>query len=344
VAELVDALDSDSSRGNSVDVQVISSAFSMRCFMKILVTGAAGFIGFHLCHRLHQRGNVVVGYDNFNDYYSVQLKKNRTAQIPDIEVVEGDLCDFKKLDSLFQEHKFTHVAHLAAQAGVRYSVTNPMAYIKSNLEGFTNILEMCRKYKTTLVYASSSSVYGLNDKIPFSEKDKTDKPASLYGATKKANELMAFSYHHLYEIPVTGLRFFTVYGPWGRPDMAHFKFTKSIYEGSPIEVYNEGNMYRDFTYIDDIIDGTVAALDLGAGCEVFNLGNHKKEKLSYFIEVIEKALGKKSVKNYMPIQLGDVLTTYADVDYSKEKLGYSPKTSIEEGMQQFINWFLKYTS
>lgn len=312
---------------------------------KILITGAAGFIGFHLAQYLKKRGDEIIGLDNFNDYYSKQLKKDRASQLEKqgIKIINNDICDKGKLFGLCREQQFTHIAHLAAQPGVRYSITHPEKYIKNNLEGFGNILEACRlNQPITLVYASSSSVYGTNKKIPFSESDVTDSPANLYGATKKANELMAYAYHSLYGIPVTGLRFFTVYGPWGRPDMAPFKFTKAIFEGSAIDVYNNGNMARDFTYVDDIVAGIVASLDLGAPCEVFNLGNNNKEELNHLIEIIEKESGKKAIKNFMPMQLGDIHETYADINHSKEKLGYEPKTSLAEGMASFVRWFKEY--
>jgi UDP-glucuronate 4-epimerase len=312
---------------------------------KVLVTGAAGFIGSHLAQQLAARGDHVVGLDNFNDYYPVELKEGRNAILAEqgIMVHHGDICDRDFLDMLFAEHKFTHVAHLAAQAGVRYSITHPHKYVKSNLEGFTNILEVCRHNPPVkLIYASSSSVYGLNKTIPFTETDPVEQPVSLYGATKKANELMAFSYHNLYQLPVTGLRFFTVYGPWGRPDMAYFSFTKNIIEGKPIQVFNHGKMHRDFTYIDDIIDGTVAAIDLGAECEVFNLGNHRTEELGNLIRIIEEGLGKKAVIEYVGMQKGDVTATYANIDHAKELLGFSPKVSIEEGIPRFLEWYKEF--
>lgn len=311
----------------------------------ILITGAVGFIGFHLVKYLHQRGDTVIGYDNFNDYYSPELKRARERELQkqNIEVVLADVCNLKMLQATLDFNKVTHVVHLAAQAGVRYSLQNPQAYVKANLEGFVNILEACRKHpEIKLVYASSSSVYGQNTKIPFSEQDRTDQPASLYGTTKKANELMAYTYHQLYGMSVTGLRFFTVYGPWGRPDMAYFTFTKAILDEKPIEVFNEGKLKRDFTYIDDIVQGIVAAIDLGADCEIFNLGNHQPVELEHFIAIIETALGKKAQKKYLPMQKGDVLATYADITHSKEKLGFEPKTSLEQGIPAFVKWYQEF--
>jgi UDP-glucuronate 4-epimerase len=310
----------------------------------IFLTGAAGFIGYHLALRLHQRGDSVIGFDNFNPYYSVSFKRNRANRLAKsgIQMIDGDICDGPSMLKAIQEHRTTHIVHLAAQAGVRYSFVNPHAYVKSNLEGFVNILEACRHTTTKLVYASSSSVYGLNTKIPFSVEDRADYPSSLYGATKKANEAVAFSYHHVYKIPMIGLRFFTVYGPWGRPDMAYFSFTKAILEGKPIEIYNHGEMQRDFTYIDDIIDGTVAAIDLEVPYEVFNLGNNHPEKLLTLVELLEKYLNKKSKKVFMPMQPGDIPLTYADINHSRDKLGYEPKISLEIGLKRFIDWFQDY--
>lgn len=311
----------------------------------VLITGAAGFIGFHLSQYLQKRGDTVIGYDNFNDYYTPQLKRDRAALLKQnkIDVIEGDICNFSQLKKTVSAHNITHIAHLAAQAGVRYSLIDPHAYIKANLEGFTNILEICRHTPSIkLTYASSSSVYGLNSKSPFSIEDRTDTQASLYGVTKKTNELMAHSYHHLYGIKVTGLRFFTVYGPWGRPDMAYFSFTKSILEGNAIDVFNQGHLKRDFTYIDDIVNGIAAAIDLGADNELFNLGNNNPVELGHFISVIEDSLNKKAKKNFLPMQKGDVLETYADIKHSKLKLGFSPKVSLENGIPQFVRWYKEY--
>jgi len=310
----------------------------------VFVTGVAGFIGFHLARHLHARGDYVVGYDNFNEYYDPGLKLERANELKKlgIKVFKGDICQKEKLFKAIKNHKISHIAHMAAQAGVRYSLVNPQAYVKSNLEGFVNILEACRHSSIKLTYASSSSVYGLNTKVPFSITDPCDRQASLYGATKKSNELMAHTYHHLYGIPVTGLRFFTVYGPWGRPDMAYFSFTKAILEGKPIELFNHGLMQRDFTYIDDIIDGTIAAIDLEAPLELFNLGNHKPEKLLTMIKILEEHLGKNAEKILAPMQPGDVLTTYADIDHSKERLGFDPKTSLKKGLKNFVDWYREY--
>lgn len=311
----------------------------------IFITGAAGFIGFHLARQLCKRGDRIIGYDNFNDYYSPELKRMRAKELKQlgIDVIEGDICDIKALQKAVDEHQTTHIVHLAAQAGVRYSLINPHAYLKSNIEGFVNILETCRRTPTIkLTYASSSSVYGCNDRIPFSVKDRTDHQASLYGVTKKTNELMAHSYHHLYGLSVTGLRFFTVYGPWGRPDMAYFSFLKAILADQPIEIYNHGKMKRDFTYIDDIIEGTIAAIDLEAKLEIFNLGNNQPIEIMDFIEQLENSIGKKAHKKYLPMQQGDVLATYADIAYSSEKLGFLPKTTFTEGIPHFVSWYKKY--
>lgn len=308
----------------------------------ILVTGAAGFIGFHLSQKLAERGDLVIAYDNFNDYYDPKLKHQRAAILKQkgIQVEQADINNTDLLMTTIQKNKISHIVHLAAQAGVRYSLNNPQAYVKSNLEGFVNILEACRHNSgIKLVYASSSSVYGLNTKIPFSIDDRTDQQASLYGVTKKSNELMAQTYHHLFNIPVTGLRFFTVYGPWGRPDMAYYSFTKAILEGKPIDIYNNGQLQRDFTYIDDIVDGIIASVDLGAELELFNLGNNQPVELKKFVEIIEDALGKKAILNYLPMQAGDVLTTYADIAHSQKMLGFSPKTSLEKGIAKFVDWY-----
>lgn len=310
---------------------------------RVFVTGAAGFIGFHLAEELAKRGDAVIGYDNFNDYYSPELKRQRANLLKKagVSVVEGDICDHNLLQKTIEQHQTTHIVHLAAQAGVRYSLLNPQAYVKSNVEGFINILEICRQRGMKLTYASSSSVYGLNQKVPFSVEDQTDAQASFYGVTKKSNELMATTYHHLYGIAVTGLRYFTVYGPWGRPDMAYYSFAKAIVEERPIEVYNHGKLQRDFTYIDDIVQGTVSAIDLGAKCEIFNLGNHQPVELMHFIHVIEEALGKKAKLKMMPMQAGDVHVTYADIAHSTKKLGFVPKTSLEEGIPRFVRWFVE---
>lgn len=312
---------------------------------RVLVTGAAGFIGYHLSKALNERGDFAIGFDNFNDYYSIQLKESRAKMLRQsgIEICKGDLSDVRLLKEIITKNQITHIAHLAAQAGVRYSLENPESYIESNVQGFTNILEICRDNPSIkLTYASSSSVYGLNKKTPFSEEDRTDAQASLYGATKKSNELFAATYHHLFGLNVTGLRFFTVYGPWGRPDMAYYSFTDAISKGMPVQLYNFGKMERDFTYIDDIIDGTIAAIDLESKCEIFNLGNHEPVFLMDFIKTIENALGKKAQLEYLPMQQGDVPATYADIRHAQEKLRFSPKTSLENGIAKFVEWFQRY--
>jgi len=312
----------------------------------VFITGAAGFIGSHLAKRLKERGDKVVGFDNFNAYYDPRLKHDRAVRLAKIEipVIAGDIADRSTLETLIAEHEITHFVHLAAQAGVRYSLTHPDAYIQANITGFLHVLETCRKFPHLfLTYASSSSVYGLNDKIPFSVEDRTDRQASLYGVTKKSNELMADTYHHLFNIPVTGLRFFTVYGPWGRPDMAYFSFAKAIQEGRPIDLFNYGKMRRDFTYIDDIIDGVVAAIDLEAQQELFNLGNNHPEQLEVLVEALERGLGKKAHVRPLPMQPGDIEVTYADIEHSKRLLGFFPKTSLAEGVQRFLSWYLSYT-
>lgn len=312
---------------------------------KILVSGAAGFIGFHLVKALKKRGDHVIAVDNFNDYYSQELKKDRSFLLEQlgVKVIDLDLCNLKGLEHLIQNDPPSCVVHLAAQAGVRYSLKNPHAYIASNITAFVNLLEVLKKSPhTPLIYASSSSVYGLNEKSPFSVDDKSDLPASLYGATKKSNELIAHAYHHIYNIPMTGLRFFTVYGPWGRPDMAYYSFSKDIIEGNPIKVFNHGNMQRDFTYIDDIILGILGAIDHNHnGFKVYNLGNHQPETLINFIEVLENSLGKKAIKDFLPMQSGDVVSTYADIDVSKE-LGFFPSVSLKEGIEHFVKWFKDY--
>ncbi len=331
---------------------------------RVLVTGVAGFIGFHLTRRLLDRGDEVIGVDNVNDYYDVRLKRDRLAQLSGHErfrFEELDVADRAAMSRLFADVAAPTVIHLAAQAGVRYSLTNPHAYVDSNLVGFVNILEGCRHSGCRhLVYASSSSVYGANTQMPFSVHDNVDHPVSLYAATKKANELMAHTYSHLYELPTTGLRFFTVYGPWGRPDMALFLFTKAILENRPIDVYNHGKMRRDFTYIDDIVEGIVRVADRPAPpnrewnsdrpdpgtsrapYRVYNIGNHQPVELEYFIDVLEDALGRKAVRNLLPIQPGDVPATYADVEDLKRDVGFHPATPIEEGIRRFVQWYREY--
>jgi UDP-glucuronate 4-epimerase len=331
---------------------------------KHLITGTAGFIGFHLAKRLLDRGDEVVGFDNVNDYYSVELKRDRLAQLADYgnyTFVEADLADQEAVESVFREHEFERVVNLAAQAGVRYSLTNPRAYTESNIVGFLNILEACRHAKTPhLTYASSSSVYGGGTRMPFSTSARVDHPLSLYAATKKSNELMAHTYSHLYGLPTTGLRFFTVYGPWGRPDMALFLFTKAILEGRPIDVFNQGKMRRDFTYVDDIVEGVdrtsqqIAVPDpawnsddpdpstSSAPYRVYNIGNNQPVELSHFIEVIERALGMKAKRNLLPMQPGDVPATYADIDALESAVGFRPATPIETGVQRFVDWYRSY--
>jgi len=330
--------------------------------VKVLVTGAAGFIGHGLIKPLLARGDDVVGIDNLNDYYDPALKIARLddlARFKDshqaqdrFRFIKMDLADRDAIATLFEDEQFDVVVNLAAQAGVRYSIENPQAYIDSNLVGFANILEGCRQTKVKhLVYASSSSVYGMNKKQPFSTEDRVDYPISLYAATKKSNELMAHSYSHLYDIPTTGLRFFTVYGPWGRPDMAAYKFVKAIFEDQPIDVYNHGQMKRDFTYIDDIVEGIVRVIGTiptkmeseitaaTAPYKVFNIGNNQPIELRRFIDAIESACGKKAQENHLPMQAGDVPLTFADIDELIESTGFKPATSIEDGMQNFVDWY-----
>lgn len=308
---------------------------------RILVTGAAGFIGFHLAEKLAKRGDFVIGYDNFNAYYPPSLKRERAKLLKNlnIDVIEGDICDKTLLD-VIEKKEITHLVNLAAQAGVRHSLTHPEHYLKSNIDGFVNVLETCRKANIPLTYASSSSVYGNNQKVPFSIEDRVDNQASLYGVTKRTNELLANTYHHLYGIPVTGLRFFTVYGPWGRPDMAYYKFTKAVLEGTEITIFHEGKLRRDFTYIDDIVNGTVSAIDLEAPCELFNLGHHKPITVLDFVNLLENILGKKAKKQFLPMQPGDVLETFADISHSQQKLGFYPSTPIEKGLKSFVEWYL----
>jgi UDP-glucuronate 4-epimerase len=334
---------------------------------KILVTGSAGFIGFHLAKGLLESGFDVVGIDNLNDYYDPQLKLDRLENL-NAFVSEKNLQDsyqFTKLDisdeyalkDLFNQHDFDIVVNLAAQAGVRYSLENPNAYVVSNLVGYANILECCRHASIEhFIFASSSSVYGMNTKQPFSTSDNTDFPISLYAATKKSNELLAHSYSHLFQLPCTGLRFFTVYGPYGRPDMAYYSFTKAIHEGQSIDVFNHGDMKRDFTYIDDIVDGILkvvqkvpepierAATNAVAPFRVFNIGNNNPVPLSCFIEAIEAAMSKPAVKNMLPMQSGDVPVTYADIDDLVDEYGFHPSTSIEQGISKFVEWYLKTSS
>ncbi|MDJ0596101.1 MAG: NAD-dependent epimerase [Pleurocapsa sp. MO_226.B13] len=321
--------------------------------MKVLVTGVAGFIGYHLAQRLLSDGEQVYGIDNLNDYYDVSLKKARLEQLisqSGFNFQYLDISDRASIAELFQNQGFDRVVHLAAQAGVRYSLQNPHAYVDSNLIGFTNILEGCRHSQIQhLVFASSSSVYGANTKVPFAVEDNVDRPISLYAATKKANELMAYSYSHLYNLPTTGLRFFTVYGPWGRPDMAYFKFVKAIAEDKPIDIYNFGKMQRDFTYIDDVIEGVVRVmhktpqgLDRQPPYKLYNIGNNSPVELLEFIKTIERLMGKSTRKNLLHMQPGDVLSTYADVDELIKDVGFKPTTPIDRGIEKFILWYREY--
>ncbi|MEH7381364.1 NAD-dependent epimerase [Bacillus sp. JJ1533] len=332
--------------------------------MAILVTGAAGFIGYHLSERLLKEGKEVIGLDNMNDYYEMSLKQDRLTLFKEQQgftFYEVNLADRDGVFEVFKNHKITTVINLAAQAGVRYSLENPYAYIESNISGFLNVLEACRHYPVDhLIYASSSSVYGANKKMPFSVEDQVDFPVSLYAATKKSNELMAHTYSHLYGIPVTGLRFFTVYGPWGRPDMAYFSFTKNILSGKTINVFNDGKMKRDFTYIDDIVEGIVRLIpripeensvaDKGAGFnskaryKVYNIGNNKPENLMDFIQTLENHLGVKANIEFMPMQPGDVEATYADIAELQKDIGFNPSTSIDEGLGKFVKWYKEYYS
>ena len=332
--------------------------------MKFLVTGAAGFIGFHTAQILLERGDEVVGLDNLNDYYDVTLKEARLAQLrqrPNFRFVKLDLADRSGMQELFAREKFARVIHLAAQAGVRYSLQNPLAYVDSNVVGFANVLEGCRHNDAEhLVYASTSSVYGANTKMPFSVHQNVDHPLSFYAATKKANELMAHTYAYLYKLPVTGLRFFTVYGPWGRPDMALFLFTKNILAGKPIDVFNYGNHRRDFTFVDDIAQGVVHAADRIATANaawdgddpdpgtskapyrLYNIGNNQPVELMRYIECIEQALGRKAQKNLLPLQLGDVPDTFADIDDLVRDVGYRPATPVDVGVERFVRWYVDY--
>jgi len=337
--------------------------------MTVLVTGAAGFIGYHLSRRLLERGTPVVGFDNLNPYYDPALKQARIAQLQDtaertgtsFQLIEADLEDRQAVETAFATHQFKKVVNLAAQAGVRYSLENPLAYINSNVIGFTHILEASRHFGVQqLIYASSSSVYGLNETMPFSEQDNVDHPLALYGATKKSNELLAHSYSHLFGLPTTGLRFFTVYGPWGRPDMALFKFTKAILEGEPIDVYNHGQMVRDFTYIDDIIEGIVRLVEKPAQADtefapdkpdagtssapwrIFNIGNGQPTPLMDYINALEDALGMEAKKNFLPMQPGDVPATSADTSRLGQWVGFRPDTPVRTGVERFVRWYKAY--
>lgn len=314
--------------------------------MNILVTGSAGFIGFHTAKKLLESGHIVIGLDNFNDYYDPQLKEDRNKILEEnnhYKLYRGDLADLGFIQKIFKENKIDKICHLAAQAGVRYSLTHPHVYIQSNLVGFTNLIDEAKNHNIKdFIYASSSSVYGGNTKIPFAVTDPVDTPLSLYAATKKADELIAHTYHSLYKINCTGCRFFTVYGPWGRPDMAAWLFADAIRQDKPIDVFNFGKMKRDFTYIDDIVSGILSALDKSYAFEIFNLGNNKPIELNYFIELIEKELGKKAVKNLLPLQAGDVPSTWSDIKHTQKKLDFKPQTNIEVGIKNFINWYKKY--
>ena len=314
--------------------------------MKIIITGAAGFIGYHLCESLLKDGIQILGLDNLNNYYDQNLKLERLKRLKNHNNFmhkKIDILNLKNLEKIFKDFKPNKVINLAAQAGVRFSIKNPHAYIDSNITGFINLIELSQRYDiNSFIYASSSSVYGGNEKLPFSESDMTNKPISLYGASKKSNELIANSYSSLYGLNTTGLRYFTVYGPWGRPDMAYFIFTKKILAGEPIEVYNNGKMKRDFTFIDDIILGTKSAIEKNYKCEIFNLGSSKNEELMDLIKTIEYKLAKKAIIKYLPIQPGDAIETYANIDKSIEKLNYNPKISINNGIPKFINWYKEY--
>lgn len=314
--------------------------------MHILVTGGAGFIGAHLVKKLIDQGHKVTVVDNFNDYYDPRMKEDRIRKFLrgyKFKIYRVDISDHKKLERVFRENKFDKIIHLAAQAGVRYSLTHPRVYLKSNIDGTLNLLEFSRDYKIKgLVYASTSSVYGANKKMPFKESDRTDCPISLYSATKKADELLAYTYHHLYGIKCVGLRFFNVYGVWNRPDLALAKFAKNILANKPIEVYGYGKMRRDFTHVSDITDGIVAAVEKDFDYEIFNLGRSRPEKLMDFILLIEKNLGKKAKKKMLPMQMGDVRATYADVSKAKKMLGYNPKVKLADGVKEFVEWYLSY--
>ena len=314
--------------------------------MRILVTGAAGFIGFHLARRLLCRGDTVVGLDNLNAYYDVRLKESRLALLGEhgaFEPARVDLADREAMAAVFAKGRFDAVVNLAAQAGVRYSLENPHAYVDANLTGFLNVLEGARHHGCGhLVYASTSSVYGTNTELPFHERQRTDTPVSLYAATKKANEVMAHSYAHLFGIPCTGLRFFTVYGPWGRPDMALFKFTRGILAGEPIPVFNEGRMVRDFTYVDDIVEGIVRVVDRPDGYRIFNIGNHDRVELMRYIRAIESALGREAKLDLLPMQPGDVQATEADTSALEAHTGFRPHTPVEEGVRRFVAWYRGY--
>lgn len=318
--------------------------------MQILVTGVAGFIGFHLTQALLKAGFSVAGMDNLNDYYDVGLKKARLSQLYHWEnfvFYQEDLVNLEGINSIFKDHRPQYVVHLAAQAGVRYSLSHPHAYVQSNIVGFTNIIEACRHHKVEhLIYASTSSVYGANTELPFKESDRVDRPLTIYAASKKANELIAHSYSHLYQLPSTGLRFFTVYGPWGRPDMAFFSFTRNILQGLPIQIYNFGKMQRDFTYIEDIVSGILLILnkkpDSHSPYKIYNIGRGAPVPLLEYIAALEEALGMEAIKDLLPMQDGDVLSTHADISAMQADLGYKPKVSYKQGIQHFVDWYKSY--
>jgi len=311
----------------------------------ILLTGSAGFIGFHVSRALLERGNAVIGVDNFNDYYDIKLKEDRNAileKYDNYKLHRVDITDKKSLEEVFSKEKFDLICHLAMYAGVRNSIEQPNLYMHTNVEGTSNILELSHSHSIKdIVLASSSSVYG-NNPIPWKEDQDVNKPINPYGASKIAAELLAYTYHNLYKLNITMLRFFSVYGPWGRPDMAYFTFANKITKGEPIDVYNNGKLKRDFTYIDDIVDGTISAIDNPKPYEIYNLGNHKSEELGYFIELIEKNLGKTAEKNYLPMQEGDFLENFADIDKAKNDLGFEPKTSLDKGIKKFVDWYKEY--
>lgn len=311
----------------------------------ILVTGGAGFIGSHLSKALIVKGYNVVIVDNLNDYYDPKLKEERLKNLigEDCVFEKVDIADFDLLKKVFEKYKIDIICHLAAQGGVRYSLVNPWAYQKNNFLGTMNVFELAKEFNVPkVVFASSSSVYGGNKKIPFSEEDRVDNPISFYAATKKAKELLAHTYHHLYGIKIVGLRYFTVYGPWGRPDMAYFKFAGLMRQGKPIDVYNQGKLKRDFTYIDDAVKGTISAIENNFDFEIFNIGNNKPVELEEFISILENSLGMKAEKNYLPMQAGDVLETWADIEKAQKMLGYNPRTSLEEGLNKFAHWYKEY--
>jgi UDP-glucuronate 4-epimerase len=312
---------------------------------RIFVSGISGFIGFHASLALKQRGDDVFGFDNFNNYYDPALKRRRAQILIDagIRVFDADIVDKQRIQTELEQQVVTHFLHLAAQAGVRYSIKHPESYVHSNLNGFVQILEALRGFpQVKLIYASSSSVYGLNSKVPFAETDPVEQPASFYGATKRCNELIAHSYHYLYGLACTALRFFTAYGPWGRPDMAYFTFTKAILEGKSIPVFGEGKLMRDFTYIDDIVQGIIAAIDLGASHEIFNLGNNAPVSVMELIAHLESHLGKKALLSFEPVPPGDIAITYADIGKSQKMLGFQPKTSLHQGLKKFTDWYLTF--